>query len=73
MDSVAVKGCVMMVLKRLGDAKEDRDLIMAVVRGSAVNHDGRSASLTATNGAAQRAVISNAMADAGLLPTASTT
>jgi acyl transferase domain-containing protein len=37
-----------------------------VIGGSAVNHDGRSSSFTAPNGAAQAAAIRDALADAGL-------
>ncbi len=61
-------GCVIFVLKRLDEALADRDRIVAVIRGSAVNHDGRSASLTAPNGAAQEAVIRSALADADVKP-----
>jgi polyketide synthase 13 len=32
----------MVVLKRLADAERDGDRILGVIRGSAVNHDGRS-------------------------------
>src|SRR5205823_6226289 len=56
------EGCGIIVLKRLSQAKQDGDRILALIRGSAVNHDGRSASLTAPNGAAQEAVIRAALA-----------
>ncbi|MEZ4646808.1 MAG: type I polyketide synthase, partial [Chloroflexota bacterium] len=59
------EGCGVVVLKRLSDAQRDGDPIMAVIRGSAINHDGRSSGLTVPNGAAQRAVIEAALADAG--------
>jgi 3-oxoacyl-(acyl-carrier-protein) synthase len=36
------EGCGMVVLKRLSDARRDGDPILAVIRGSAINHDGRS-------------------------------
>ena len=39
---------------------------VAVVRGSAVRQDGRSASLTAPNGTAQRALLQAALAEAGV-------
>jgi len=60
------EGCGAMVLKRLSDAVRDGDSIYAVVRGSAVMQDGRSASLTAPNGLAQEQLMRAALADAGL-------
>ena len=62
------EGCGMVVLKRLSDALAAGDRILAVIRGSAVNHDGRSNGLSAPNGPAQEAVIRAALADAGLEP-----
>ncbi len=59
------EGCAVVVLKRLSDALADKDNILAVVRGSAVNHDGRSSGLTVPNSQAQQAVIHAALADAG--------
>jgi acyl transferase domain-containing protein/SAM-dependent methyltransferase len=62
------EGCAVVVLKRLSDAIADRDRILAVVRGTAVNQDGRSGGLTAPNGPAQEAAIRAALAAAGLPP-----
>jgi acyl transferase domain-containing protein/acyl carrier protein len=62
------EGAGMVLLKRLGDARRDRDPVLAVVRGSAVNSDGRSSSLTAPNGKAQEAVARQALAQAGWRP-----
>lgn len=62
------EGCGMMVLKRLSDAERDGDRILAVLRGSAINQDGRSSGLTAPNGTAQEAVIRDALANAQLRP-----
>ncbi|RIL12528.1 polyketide synthase [bacterium] len=62
------EGCGMVILKRLDDAIDDRDRILAVIRGTAVNQDGRSNGLTAPNGPAQVAVIRAALADAGVEP-----
>jgi amino acid adenylation domain-containing protein len=62
------EGCGIIVLKRLSDAQADGDRILAVIRGSAVNHDGRSSGLTVPNGAAQQEVIRAALANAELDP-----
>ncbi|MGC1783113.1 MAG: SDR family NAD(P)-dependent oxidoreductase [Acidobacteriaceae bacterium] len=62
------EGCGVLVLKRLSDALQDGDRVRAVIRGTAVNHDGRTTVLTAPNGLAQeavlRAALKNAMLDA---------
>jgi acyl transferase domain-containing protein/SAM-dependent methyltransferase/acyl carrier protein len=65
---VRAEGCGMIVLKRLPDALRDGNRILAVIRGSACNQDGRSSGLTAPNGPSQEAVVSAALADAGLRP-----
>ncbi len=57
-------GCV--VLKRLSQAQADGDQILAVVRGTAVNQDGKSASMTAPSGVAQERVVKQALEEAGL-------
>lgn len=62
------EGCGMVVLKRLSDAVASGDRIHAVIRGSAVNHDGRSNGLSAPSGPAQEAVLKAALADGGLSP-----
>ncbi|HMD83203.1 MAG TPA: beta-ketoacyl synthase N-terminal-like domain-containing protein, partial [Terriglobia bacterium] len=64
------EGCGVVVLKRLSDAVADGDRILALIRGSAVNHDGRSSGLTAPNGPAQAAVIRRALAAGGVSPAA---
>jgi phthiocerol/phenolphthiocerol synthesis type-I polyketide synthase B len=62
------EGCGVVVLKRLSDALRDGDRVQAVVRGSAINQDGRSNGLMAPNPAAQMAVLRAAYANAGLQP-----
>ena len=62
------EGCGLVVLTRLGDAQHDGRAVKAIIRGSAINHDGKSNGLTAPNGMAQRAVIREALAKAGVTP-----
>ena len=62
------EGCGMLVLKRMSDAVRDGDNILAQIRGSAVNHNGRSSSLIAPNGLAQQAVIRQALANGRVKP-----
>jgi acyl transferase domain-containing protein len=65
---VRSEGCGVVVLKRLSDALAAGDPIHAVIRGSAMNQDGKSAGLTAPNVGAQQAVIAEALARAGVSP-----
>ncbi|MEM7133970.1 MAG: type I polyketide synthase, partial [Chloroflexota bacterium] len=58
------EGCGVLVLKRLSDAQRDGDTIHALIRGSAVNHDGRSGGLTVPSGPAQEALLKEALAAA---------
>ncbi len=62
------EGCGVVVLKRLSDAQADGDNVLAVVRGSAVNHGGPSGGLTVPSGPAQEAVIRDALRAAGVDP-----
>jgi acyl transferase domain-containing protein/SAM-dependent methyltransferase len=62
------EGCAVLVLKRLSDAMANADPILALIRGTAINHDGRSGGLTAPNGPAQTAVIRSALEDAKVSP-----
>ncbi|MCB9553261.1 MAG: polyketide synthase [Myxococcales bacterium] len=62
------EGAVAVVLRRLEDAEAAGDPVLAIVRGSAINQDGRSTGLTAPNVAAQRTLLRAALADAGVAP-----
>jgi acyl transferase domain-containing protein/acyl carrier protein len=56
----------MLVLERLPDAQRNGHRVLAIVRGSAINQDGKSQGLTAPNGLAQQQVIRQALANARL-------
>lgn len=62
------EGCGVVLMKRLSDAQCDGDRIFGLVRGTAINQDGRSSGLTAPSGPAQESVIRDALADAGIGP-----
>lgn len=59
---VRAEGCGVAVLKRLADAQRDGDRILAVVRATAVNQDGRSNGLVAPNPEAQEELLRTAYA-----------
>ncbi|HEY4138169.1 MAG TPA: type I polyketide synthase, partial [Casimicrobiaceae bacterium] len=62
------EGSGVVVLKRLSKALADGDHIHALVRGSALNQDGASSSMTAPSGPAQEQVIRTALRAAGVQP-----
>ena len=62
------EGAGAVILKRLSDAERDGDRIIALIRGSDMNHSGRSNGLTVPSGKAQEAVVRTALANAGLTP-----
>jgi acyl transferase domain-containing protein/thioesterase domain-containing protein len=62
------EGCVLLVLKRLSDARSSGDRILATILSTAINHDGRSSSLTAPNPRSQANVITRAVQSAGIAP-----
>lgn len=60
------EGCGLLVLKKLSAAQSAGDRVHAVIRGSAINHDGQSNGLTAPNATAQTKVIQSALKAAQL-------
>ncbi|MFH9685567.1 amino acid adenylation domain-containing protein [Streptomyces sp. NPDC017413] len=62
------EGGAAIVLTRLDAARRADDQVLAVVRGTAVNNDGRSMSLMAPNPLRQREVITRAYETAGVDP-----
>ncbi len=67
--TVFSNGLGIVVLKRLGEALEDGDEILAVIRGAAVNNDGAGkASFTAPSADGQADVVALAQAMAGVSP-----
>ncbi|MFL9898471.1 SDR family NAD(P)-dependent oxidoreductase [Paraburkholderia fungorum] len=62
------EGCGVVVLKRLADALADHDRVLAVIRGSAVNHNGRSSGLTVPNAQSQQVLLHQALHNAAVRP-----
>ncbi|MGW1957742.1 amino acid adenylation domain-containing protein [Streptomyces sp. NPDC001920] len=62
------EGGATLVLARLDDALRADDPVLALVRGTAVNNDGRSLSLLAPNPRSQREVITQAYDECGIDP-----
>ena len=62
------EGVGALVLKRLSDAERDNDAIYAIIRGSALNHGGKTNGYTVPNPQAQAAVIAQALAQARVHP-----
>ncbi|MCX8131442.1 MAG: SDR family NAD(P)-dependent oxidoreductase [Clostridia bacterium] len=62
------EGVGVLMLKRLSDAKRDKDHIYGVIKGIAVNHGGKSSGYTVPNPKAQRMVITQALEEAGFDP-----
>ena len=57
-----------MLLKRLADAERDGDNVLAVLRATSVNQDGRTSGISAPNSQSQIACIRAALKQAGLTP-----
>jgi polyketide synthase 12/epothilone polyketide synthase D len=65
---VRSEGAGMVVLKPLGKAREDGDRVYAVIRGTAVNQDGRTPGMTVPSQEAQAALLRDAYENAGVAP-----
>jgi len=63
---VSSEGCAVVLLKRLPDARRDGDRIMAVIRGTAANHDGHTVNIATPSVTAQTAVYKSALDAAGV-------
>ncbi|HXA88256.1 MAG TPA: sulfolipid-1 biosynthesis phthioceranic/hydroxyphthioceranic acid synthase [Mycobacterium sp.] len=62
------EGCVVLLLKRLPDAQADGDRILAVLRGTAANQDGRTINIATPSQSAQAAAYREALAAGGVEP-----
>jgi len=62
------EGCGIIILRRLSDAVATGDPIRALIRGSAINHDGRSSGLTVPSQAAQEKLLRQALQSGTLEP-----
>ncbi len=63
---VAGEGCGAIILKTLDDAIKDNDYIYGVIKGTAVNHGGRTNGYTVPSPSAQRDVIIRALENANI-------
>jgi acyl transferase domain-containing protein/NADPH:quinone reductase-like Zn-dependent oxidoreductase/acyl carrier protein len=65
---VRAEGCAVVMLKRLDDARRDGDRVLAVIRGTAANQDGRTRNILTPSKDAQVAVFRAALDGAGIDP-----
>jgi polyketide synthase 5 len=65
---VPSEGCAVILLKRLADAQRDDDRILAVVRGTAANQDGRTVNIATPSATAQTVVYRAALDSARVDP-----
>jgi hybrid polyketide synthase / nonribosomal peptide synthetase FtdB len=64
------EGAGIVILKRLSAAERDGDRILAVIRGSGVNQDGRTPGITVPSGEQQLRLLERVYAEAGIPPSA---
>jgi phthiocerol/phenolphthiocerol synthesis type-I polyketide synthase D len=62
------EGAAMLLLKRLADARRDRDRVLAVIRGGAVNNDGQATRMTAPSTEMQQDLFRSTVERAGIDP-----
>ncbi|MGE8406416.1 MAG: SDR family NAD(P)-dependent oxidoreductase [Pseudomonas sp.] len=62
------EGVAALLLKPLHAARQDGDRILAVIKGSAINHGGRTNGYTVPSASSQAALIEQALADARVTP-----
>jgi acyl transferase domain-containing protein/aryl carrier-like protein len=67
---VRSEGAGVVVLKPLSRAIADGDRVYAIIRGTAMNQDGRTPGMTVPSQVAQEALLREACRDAGVAPTA---
>lgn len=65
---VVGEGCATVVLKRHEDALRDGDDIYAIIKGSAINYDGKTNGLTAPSGARQSELYAQVYRQSGISP-----
>lgn len=62
------EGCVVLIIKRYKDAVENKDKILGIIRGSAVNSNGANGAMTVPSAKAQAQVIKKALLKSALTP-----
>lgn len=62
------EGVAVVALKRLSDAIKDGDYIHAVIKGTAINNDGKGRSLASPNVVQQKKLLEKALENSGLSP-----
>lgn len=62
------EGVSAVILKKLDHALEDGDTVHAIIRGSGVNHDGKTNGILLPNSLSQKALVESVYHKAGLDP-----